>query len=136
MMISSRSLRIHFRLLTLFVLSAMLMSAGRASGARTTPQIVARIDETALVPLRGNTHPLANAQNDRGAVNGNLPMRRMLLVMKRSAAQDKALAAAIEDMHRPGSNSFHHWLTPEHATARRPRTSPRSPAGLAATGSP
>ena len=118
MMISSRSLRIHFRLLTLFVLSAMLMSAGRASGARTTPQIVARIDETALVPLRGNTHPLANAQNDRGAVNGNLPMRRMLLVMKRSAAQDKALAAAIEDMHRPGSNSFHHWLTPEQIGVR------------------
>jgi subtilase family serine protease len=39
-------------------------------------------------------------------------MERMILVLKRSDAQEKSLQAAIEAMHDPKSAQFHKWLTP------------------------
>ena len=54
-------------------------------------RIVERVNESALVALRGNTHPLAQPQFDRGAAPPGLPMARMLLVLKRSDAQESAL---------------------------------------------
>ncbi len=82
----------------------------RASPSRSTT--------ASRVVLKGNVHPLAQARYDRGAVSPAMPINRMLLVLKRSAAQDKALAAAIKEMERPGSKTFHQWLTPEQIGAQ------------------
>ena len=76
-------------------------------------RIVERVNEGALVTLRGNTHPLAQPQFDRGAAPPNLPMARMLLVLKRSEAQEATLQKLLDDQQDQNSPSYHQWLTPD-----------------------
>jgi hypothetical protein len=75
-------------------------------------RITAAIDERSLTLLKGNTHPLARPEFDRGAAPGSLPMRRMLLVLKRSPDQEAALNALMDQQQDPSSPNFHKWLTP------------------------
>ena len=42
-----------------------------------------------------------------------MPLDRMQVVLKRSAAQESALKQLITDLHTPGSASYHKWLTPD-----------------------
>lgn len=76
-------------------------------------RITQTVNETALTTLKGNTHPLAQAQFDRGVAPPDLPMARMLLVLKRSDAQEAALEKLLEDQQDQGSPSYHQWLTPD-----------------------
>ena len=76
-------------------------------------RIVDRVNDNALVTLRGNTHPLAQPQFDRGAAPPDLPMARMLLVLKRSDAQEAALEKLLDDQQDRNSPSYHQWLTPD-----------------------
>ena len=69
------------------------------------------IDESARVVLRGNRHPLATAANDRGEVDPNLPMERMLLVLKRDTAAQSAFDRLLAEQHDKSSANFHRWLT-------------------------
>jgi hypothetical protein len=77
------------------------------------PRITQAIDETKLTTLRGNTHPLARPQFDRGAAPASLPLERMLLILQRSAAQESALEALLQQQQDASSPSFHKWLTPQ-----------------------
>jgi len=97
-----------------FVACALLAPL-RALAQAAPPQsrIVDRVDENVLVALRGNTHPLAQRQFDRGAAPADLPMARMLLVLKRSAAQEAALEKLLDDQQDQNSPSYHQWLTPD-----------------------
>lgn len=105
----------QLRVLTLLVLACALFSvpALKAQTQASAVRIVNPIDEKHLVTLKGFTHPLANAKNDRGAAADDMPLERMHLTLKRSASQDAALSQLINEMHRPGSASYHKWLTPE-----------------------
>jgi hypothetical protein len=76
-------------------------------------RIVDRVNEGALVTLRGNTHPLAQPQFDQGAAPPDLPMARMLLVLSRSDAQESALQTLLDDQQDRNSPSYHQWLTPD-----------------------
>ena len=75
------------------------------------PQVVQAIDEHALVALTGNVHPLARAEFDRGAVADNLPLEHLLLQLKRSPNQQRALEQQIDALSDPHSPSYHKWLT-------------------------
>jgi hypothetical protein len=77
------------------------------------PRITAAVDEARLTTLRGNTHPLARPQFDRGAAPASLPVERMLLVLKRSPEQESALEALMEQQQDASSPNFHKWLTPQ-----------------------
>jgi len=91
------------------------------SGAQTRPQttqaqitqarITQAIDETNRVALRGNTRPEVVLANDRGAVANDFAMEHMLLQLKRSPVQEKALQQFLDGLHTAGSPNFHHWLT-------------------------
>ena len=81
-------------------------------------RITEPIDDNVRVVLKGSVHPLAQLKYDTGAIMPSMPMGRMILVLKRSAAQDKALAAAIKERSRPGSKTFHQWMTAEQIGAR------------------
>ena len=70
------------------------------------------IDETSLVTLKGNRHPLAVPANDRGAVAPDLPMQRMLLVLQRDPANETALQELIAEQQNKSSPNFHGWLSP------------------------
>jgi len=98
----------------IFTLAFILVSVvGSIAQSTVQPRITQAVDEQQLVRLAGNTHPLAQAQYDRGAAPDSMPLQRLHLVLKRSPAQETALRQLIRDMHTPGSASYHKWLTPE-----------------------
>ncbi len=72
------------------------------------------MNESALTPLRGNTHPLAQARYDQGIAPPDLPMARMLLVLKRSDTQESALDALLDAQQESGkfSQITRQWLSP------------------------
>lgn len=86
-----------------------------ASGQTAKPQvrITQAVNPAQLTVLRGNTHPLARAEFDRGAAPSDLPMNRMLLVLKRSPDQEAALQALLEQQQDKTSPNYHKWLTPQ-----------------------
>jgi trimeric autotransporter adhesin len=77
------------------------------------PRIVQPIRESSLVTLAGNTHPLAQPRYDRGPAPDSLPLDRMLLVLRRSAAQEAALETYLQALQTPDSEAYRHWLTPD-----------------------
>jgi subtilase family serine protease len=94
--------------------SALALQGTRAqapASAAMRPLIVQQVDESARETLERNTRPEATAHNDRGAVADDFPMEHMLLQLKRSAEQEKALGQLIDELHTRGSPNFHHWLT-------------------------
>jgi Pro-kumamolisin, activation domain/Bacterial Ig-like domain (group 3) len=95
------------------VLFALVVPAS-AEQPPVPPLITQRLDETKRTVLQGNTHPLARPQYDRGAAPPNLPMNRMLLVLKRSPAQESALLSLLDDQQDKASANYHKWLTPEN----------------------
>src|SRR6266478_4747571 len=118
------SLLLLTSLLALPAFRAAAQSKPDAVGAATSqaPAIPARItqpiDETQLVRLRGNVHPLARPEFDQGVAPPNLPMQRMLLMLKRSPEQDAALDQLMAEQHDKSSPNFHKWLTPEQFGAQ------------------
>ncbi|MCU1299391.1 MAG: Peptidase propeptide [Acidobacteriaceae bacterium] len=103
---------------SLFVIFLCLFSA-RAQGQGPshpdlTPSLIVQpVDETRLTLLKGNTHPLARLQYDQGAAPLDLPMNRMLLVLRRSDAQEMALRKLLDNQQDKLSPTYHKWLTPE-----------------------
>lgn len=77
------------------------------------PLIQQAIDESQLTTLKGNTHPLARTRFDAGLAPPDLPMQRMLLVLKRSPEQEIALKRLLDEQHDRTSAHYHAWLTPE-----------------------
>jgi hypothetical protein len=75
-------------------------------------RIVESIDEARLTTLRGNTHPLAVAKFDKGEVSPDLPMGDLVLVLRRSPAQQAAFDAFVASQYDVNSPNFHLWLTP------------------------
>jgi hypothetical protein len=86
-------------------------------GVAAGPLITQAIDPSRLVRLAGNTRPEAKPQNDQGAVPDNFPMPHMMLQMRRSSQQERALEGLIEQLHDPASPNFHQWLTPAEVGA-------------------
>jgi hypothetical protein len=76
-------------------------------------QIVSPIDESKLFPLKGNTLPVANADNDRGRVSPKLRMTDLILVLSRSPQQQAAFDRFVASQYDPVSPNFHHWLSPD-----------------------
>jgi len=93
--------------------SVICLVAGQDLSRNRSPRITQAIDENRLITLKGNTHPLARAEFDRGAARADLPMDRMLLVLKRSPEQDAALKGLLENQQVKSSPEYRHWLTPE-----------------------
>ncbi|MBV9156671.1 MAG: peptidase S53, partial [Acidobacteriaceae bacterium] len=104
-------MRFSLCLRPVFLLAAVVLAHAQSSNVPNL--LTAAIDENQLVTLTGNTHPLAKPAFDKGAAPVDLPMERMLLVLKRSPQQEAALAKLLADQQTPGSPDYHHWLTPQ-----------------------
>src|SRR6266851_6279181 len=98
-------------------LLAVCLLAAIAVSAQSAPPIPNRVmrapDNTARVTLSGNVHPLARAENSRGAVQDSLAMPRILLLLKRSDQQEAALQSLMEAQQDKSSPNYHAWLTPD-----------------------
>ena len=98
----------------LFSLFLVLFSLGGAGvSAQVQPRITQVVDNARRVTLAGNTHPLARAEFDRGAAPSDLPLERMLLVLKPSEAQQAELQKLLDDQQDAHSPAFRKWLTPD-----------------------
>src|SRR5208282_5655614 len=56
--------------------------AGSSGPEASRALVTASIDESAVVTLRGNTRPEANAANDRGPVADDFPMTHLMLQLR------------------------------------------------------
>jgi trimeric autotransporter adhesin len=85
-----------------------------AQNALTTvpSRVLDPIDETNLITLKDNVHPLAQKQFDRGAAPVSMPTGRIGLVLRRSSTQQQALSQYLSDIQNPSSPAYHRWLTP------------------------
>ena len=97
--------------LCLLLVSSFVSSLSAQTSA-VPPRIVQPVNEDIRTVLKGNTHPLARPQFDRGAAPADLPMKRMLLVLKRSPEQESALRQLLDAQQDKASASYHKWLTP------------------------
>jgi len=103
-----------FALLSLFGFSNLATGQNEPSG----PGHIGVIDESSLVILTGNRHPWARAANDRGRVASDLPMRRMLLVLKRDDSAESTLRQLLSEQQDKSSPNYHAWLSPEEFSQR------------------
>jgi hypothetical protein len=98
---------------SLFLLPSALFAQATPAPATLVPtRITQPIDETDLVTLKGNTHPLARPEYDRGVAPDSQPMNRALLLLQRSPEQDAALRQLLDAQQSNSSPQFHQWLTP------------------------
>ncbi len=82
-----------------------------AQAPRRTPAISQVVDDSKLVSLSGNVRLEANAQNDRGPVDPNLPFDRLLLQLKRPPQMEAAVENFLASQQDPQSANYHKWLT-------------------------
>lgn len=80
---------------------------------QASPRLVEPVNNAKRTRLAGNVHPLARAEFDRGAASPDLPMDRMLLVLKRSPEQQTELQKLLDDQQDKSSPRYHQWLTPD-----------------------
>ena len=97
----------------LLTVSVFTFAALSASAQSPQPRITQPIVESQRIILPGHLHPLAKAKYDQGAVEDTSPANRMLLLLSRTQAQQKALDQLLEEQQTQGSANFHQWLTPE-----------------------
>lgn len=98
---------------------ATLPAQAQQQAAVANPaRITQPIDDAVLTTLKGNVHPLARAQYDKGPANASLPADRMELVLKRSSGQEIALRQFLGSLQDPNSPQYHKWLTPEQFGAQ------------------
>jgi subtilase family serine protease len=97
----------------LSLLCALLLSSVLPSWSQANvPSLITQpVDETKLTVLRGNTHPLARPQFDKGAAPAGLPMNHMQLVLRRSPQQEAALDKLMAEQLDRSSPNYHKWLT-------------------------
>lgn len=98
------------------IVSAMvffLASVAPAQTSKVAPRITQPVDESVLITLQHNTHPLAQARFDQGPVDDSLPLERLLLVLQRSPAQEASLRTLLDQQQDKTSPNYHKWLTPE-----------------------
>jgi len=80
--------------------------------------IIQKIDESRTVALAGNTRPEANPANDLGPVEDRFPLEHMLLLLKRSPANQAAFDTYTEELTNRHSPNYHKWLTAEQIAVR------------------
>ena len=101
------------RLWFLFAISIFFLINTSITRAQAIPRVTQTVDSSHRVTLEGNIHPLARAEFERGAVGAGQPIPRMLLLMKRSEAQQAALLTLMEQQQDKSSANYHAWLTPQ-----------------------
>jgi hypothetical protein len=84
-----------------------------AQAPRIPARVTQKVDESNRLTLRGNVHPMARTQFDRGAVVESQPATHMALALKRSDEQEAALRQLLDQQQDKSSPNYHKWLTPD-----------------------
>jgi len=81
-------------------------------------RLVQPIDNSRMLALEVNVHPLAQVQHDQGKVESSFPLNHMTLVFKPDPSQQAELDTLLKQLHDPSSTNYHKWLTPEQFGSR------------------
>jgi len=103
--------RLRFTILSVVLLGLSTLAAAQQRYIR--PLVHEPVDDRQRVVLKGNVHPLARPRFEVATAPPDLPMERMLLVLKRSPEQEAALLKLLDDQQDKSSPQFHKWVTPE-----------------------
>jgi hypothetical protein len=103
----------HYFSLLAFLGTLVPAAAVWSQAVTPAAQILSPIDENKMFTLKGNTLPVANADNDRGRVSPRLRMTDLILVLSRSPQQQAAFERFAASQYDPASPNFHHWLSPD-----------------------
>ena len=76
-------------------------------------RIVQAVDSSRTIALRGNVHPLARPEFDRGSANGAMALPLVTLFFKPTASQQADLDSLLAEQQDRSSPNYHRWLTPE-----------------------
>ncbi len=112
-MVPSRFPRLMGTLFYLLMAICLGMPGAAQTQSAARPLITRPVDDSSLVTLRGNVHPLARTQFDRGPAPVSLGAQRQLLVLKRSPQQERELQQYLASLEDKNSPNFHRFLTPE-----------------------
>src|SRR5579859_5506780 len=93
---------------SIFVLTAFVLTARGAQRERITSAVDARRPHA----MTDAVHRLAQAQNDRGAVDPGMQMDHVQLIFNPSAEQQSDLDQLLKDQQNPSSQNYRKWLTP------------------------
>ncbi|MGO8996597.1 MAG: protease pro-enzyme activation domain-containing protein, partial [Polyangiaceae bacterium] len=93
-------------------------STGSASGPTSAPPTAAPSAPAGYVTIARGAHPLAKPQFDTGRLDPTRVLHNLSLVFKLSPEQKADRDALLDEIQRPGSPSYHKWLTPEDYAAR------------------
>lgn len=105
--------RLTFRsLLTICILSVSF-SGSLSAQARVPERIGRNIEKSSSVPVRGNVHPFATAQHDRGRVSDSFRMQHVTMIFRPTDAQQQALDKLLEEQQDIASPNYHRWLSPD-----------------------
>ena len=97
----------------LILCAASATGMGQSAVGHISPsRIVRPIDETRVVTLQGNVHPMARREFDQGTVAAETCLGRMVLLLKPAAGQQAELDALVAAQHDPDSPLYRQWLTP------------------------
>src|ERR1700685_3365140 len=93
----------------LFVLACLsfLPAGASAQTANIQSRITQQVNDSQRTVLRGNTHPLARPQYDHGSAPASMELNRMMLVLKRSPAQETALQSLLAEQQDKSSPNYH-----------------------------
>ena len=104
--------RLRFTIPSILFLVLPTLAVGQQQ-SYVRPLVNEPVDESQRIVLKGNTHALARPQFEIGSAPPDLPMERMLLVLKRSTEQETALSKLLDDQQDKSSRDYHRWLSPE-----------------------
>ena len=77
-------------------------------------RVVDRVDPSRTVMVKGQTHPLAQPQFDRGAADPAMELSYATVLLKPAGGLEEFLA----EQQAASSPNYHRWLTPEEFGAR------------------
>jgi subtilase family serine protease len=94
-------------------LCSVLLALCVTAWAAQPDRIVATIDNSQTVVLKGNVSPHAQPQYDKGSVEPSMKLPFITLLIQPSADQQAALKQLLAEQQDPSSPNYHKWLTPE-----------------------
>jgi len=102
------------------VIAIPLLTSSGLAQRRAAPmnRITHLIDESDVVTLSGNTHPLARPEFDRGSIPEETRIERIILLLQPDPNRQKELDVLTEAQQNPESPSYHKWLSPEEYGSR------------------
>jgi subtilase family serine protease len=97
----------------LLTLTLPLSIFGQRNLLPQADRIVGLFDPNKLVALKGNIHPKALPENDRGPVAPDLNLDYVTLHLTPTPTQQAELDKLLVELQTPSSPKYRNWLTPE-----------------------